>query len=388
MHSSPSQRQLLRSLAALALLSLPASAQTYTARAGASIAGNDSQSISAFPTETFWDGTWTHATRHAYSRADQGFLRAQALCTVDALYNESAYGIAQCEYDDVVFTSPGTTPIQVGLHLTIDGNSSVVNGNSFSVTVRQGLVHVGTATRVASGLVTASGGLNGWSMTGPHSFVVPITVPVNTPVPFRTYLSAGAGATAGGHNSNGHYWMRFGAAVPVFPSCDQFEVFSLPSGVSVHSVQAGIADNLWSKPSPGTSYCSAAPNSVSASGALISASGTAHVSANDLVLNAGPIPVGASGIFFHGSSPTQMPFGEGYLCSSGPHIRVGPILAADASGFLIVPFDFTGPHGTGIQPGLSRYFQLWYRDPLGGDMNNDGFDSGFNASDGLELCFY
>ena len=35
---------------------------------------------------------------------------------------------------------------------------------------------------------------------------------------------------------------------------------------------------------------------------------------------------------------------------------------------------------SGIQPADTRYFQLWYRDPLGGL-------SGFNLSNGLEITF-
>ena len=50
--------------------------------------------------------------------------------------------------------------------------------------------------------------------------------------------------------------------------------------------------------------------------------------------------------------------------------------------------DNTGPGGVNILQGATRYFQFWYRDPLGGDVNGDMVSDGFSLSDGLEICFY
>jgi hypothetical protein len=38
--------------------------------------------------------------------------------------------------------------------------------------------------------------------------------------------------------------------------------------------------------------------------------------------------------------------------------------------------------------GVTRNFQLWYRDPDGGDVNGDMVSNGFSLSDALEVCFY
>lgn len=230
------------------LLSSVASAQTYTARAGASIAGNDDFSIASSPTVALWDGTWTHAVRHAWSQADQGILEGTALCQTSARYNMESYAIAQYQFDDLVFSSAGSGSIQVDLNLTIEGNSSVVNGNSFRVFLRLGLQAIGDAQRAADGTISTSGVLSGWNMSSPFSFTRTMTVPVNTPVSLKTYMAVTAAATSGGHNANGHYTLRLGGAAPVTSRGSSFSVFGLPPGVTVDSVEGGISNNLWSPP--------------------------------------------------------------------------------------------------------------------------------------------
>lgn len=230
-------------------LSTLAAAQTYTAKAGDSVGGGGDSSVGGSPTAAFWDGTWTHSVRHAWSQADQGTLEGTALCNTYALYNMSAWAIAEFRFDDVVFSSTSSGPIQVGLSLTIEGNSSVVNGNGFFVTLKEGGTHfMGEATRAASGAITTTGGLAGWDMSSSFSFEHAMTVPVNTPVSLRIYMSAAASAVKGGHQANGHYTLRLGGAVPLDPSGTSYDVFNLPLGVTVNSTQAGIVDNLWSPP--------------------------------------------------------------------------------------------------------------------------------------------
>jgi hypothetical protein len=109
---------------------------------------------------------------------------------------------------------------------------------------------------------------------------------------------------------------------------------------------------------------------------------------NDLVLIAGPIQPGEFGVYFHGSAPGQSPFGEGFQCTGGSLVRIWPPSPADGSGFVTSALDNTGPGGVNILPGVTRYFQLWYRDPLGGDVNGDMVSDGFSLSDALEICFY
>jgi len=129
------------------------------------------------------------------------------------------------------------------------------------------------------------------------------------------------------------------------------------------------------------SYCVAAPNSVSPSGAVISADGSCAVESDNFGLLAGPIPAGEYGVFFHGASQVQFPFGDGFQCAAGGIVRIWPPLAANDVGFVAKDVKNSGPGGNGIMAGTTRNFQLWYRDPAGGA-------NGFNLSNGLEVLFY
>lgn len=131
---------------------------------------------------------------------------------------------------------------------------------------------------------------------------------------------------------------------------------------------------------PGTSFCVSAPNSVSATGAELSATGSASVAANDLVFSASPLPAGKPGLFFHGEQQTQLPFGDGVRCVAVHLVRILPPGLADANGLLARAFDNSTNAGAGIAPGVTRHFQAWYRDPAGGP-------SGFNLSNGLSISF-
>ncbi len=131
----------------------------------------------------------------------------------------------------------------------------------------------------------------------------------------------------------------------------------------------------------GTTYCVAAANSVSPTGATIWASGSSSLAANDLVLMAGPVPVNEFGVFFQAAARVQFLFGDGFQCAAGGIVRVWPATPADGAGTITKVVNLTGPDGTWIAPGVTRNFQCWYRDPAGGP-------NGFNLSDGLEVCFY
>jgi len=132
----------------------------------------------------------------------------------------------------------------------------------------------------------------------------------------------------------------------------------------------------------GTNYCAAATNSTG-SGALISASGSLSIAANDLVLISEPMAAGEPGIFYYGPDQILVPFGDGNRCvggSAGSIARVFPFAQADAMGSLQLAFDNTGPSHVQVVPGASLNFQAWFRDPAAGL-------TGFNLSDGLELTF-
>ena len=130
---------------------------------------------------------------------------------------------------------------------------------------------------------------------------------------------------------------------------------------------------------PGSTYCAALPNSASASGALMTANGTRSVHANNLVLIAAGVP-NTHGLFIYGPSQTQTPFGDGFLCVSGPTIRLAGHVGVNNE--LTHALNVAQP-ASGAPPilaGTTLNFQAWYRDP--------GFGSaGFNLSDGLQVQF-
>ena len=130
----------------------------------------------------------------------------------------------------------------------------------------------------------------------------------------------------------------------------------------------------------GASYCTAAPNSVGP-GATLTAVGNPVVAANDFGLLAQGVPPQLFGLFFIGTSPTQLPLGEGFLCAGGSLFRLPPPLQSDPDGNKARTVDLTLPPATGLLvPGSTRYFQYWYRDPAGGP-------AGFNLSDGVAVSF-
>ncbi len=129
----------------------------------------------------------------------------------------------------------------------------------------------------------------------------------------------------------------------------------------------------------GDAYCSAAPNSVSPTGALIAGSGSASLGAAQLTLVTSDVPPGNSGLYFFGSNPVMAPFGDGFRCVGGAILRL-PLIAADSAGSATYDLSFAAFPETRIDPGSVWNFQLWYRDPAAGM-------SGFNLSNALEIQF-
>ncbi len=128
----------------------------------------------------------------------------------------------------------------------------------------------------------------------------------------------------------------------------------------------------------GTAYCTASPNS-SGGAASISASGSASVAANDLLLRAEPVP-NQPGIFFYGPGQMSVPFGNGTLCVAGPIARLDVVNATgNVMTFLL---DNTSPPSaaTQITPGSTWHFQACFRDPAAGGAF-------FDLSNGLSIFF-
>jgi hypothetical protein len=112
-----------------------------------------------------------------------------------------------------------------------------------------------------------------------------------------------------------------------------------------------------------TSYCISAINSTG-HGAYIGVHGSTSIAANDLVLLVSGGPPSHAGIFFFGRFQTQIPFGEGYLCTTGDQHRVMQVVTLDAGGAGSLALDYTDPASAAslLTAGSQWNFQFWYRD--------------------------
>lgn len=121
----------------------------------------------------------------------------------------------------------------------------------------------------------------------------------------------------------------------------------------------------------GEGSCAANANSTGFPAAM-TAYGSESLYVGDLRLVASPVP-DSMGMFFHGPSPNQVPFGNGFLCVTGGIIRLGPPALA-SQGQAMYDVD------TGGLPVGMALFQYWYRDMAGGGAL-------FNTSDALSVAF-
>ena len=129
------------------------------------------------------------------------------------------------------------------------------------------------------------------------------------------------------------------------------------------------------------SYCPSAPNSTG-SGGLMGMSGSASVSAADLVLVTFQLPPGKAGLYIFGPNQAQNPFGNGSVCLGPPILRSKTVSMVQANGSVSQAFDYGNlPAAAGtITAGSSLNFQFWFRDPAGGGAF-------FNLSDGMCVTF-
>ncbi len=123
----------------------------------------------------------------------------------------------------------------------------------------------------------------------------------------------------------------------------------------------------------GDSICQSNANSTGME-AHISASGSDVAGAgNSLTLTSEPVP-DEPGIFFCGSNPIRVPFGNGFLCVGESLVRILPPATASGNSAAV-----TIDNGA-FRVGHVLYFQHWFRDPAGGGAF-------FNTSDGLSVAF-
>ena len=120
----------------------------------------------------------------------------------------------------------------------------------------------------------------------------------------------------------------------------------------------------------------------SAAGGLLEASGSANVGADDLQLIGSNLLPSQPALLFVGnvqiSSGAGVVFGDGLRCVGGTVVRLG---VAVPNVFGVASWGPGLSAAGGWQPGDSRSFQVWYRDPAG------PCGSAFNLSNGLAVLF-
>jgi hypothetical protein len=140
-------------------------------------------------------------------------------------------------------------------------------------------------------------------------------------------------------------------------------------------------------PSGNTTGCN---NSSSTGGAFLSATGTSSLSSDTVVFTCTGEKPTALSIVIQGTALTNMIFGQGVRCTGGVLKRL--YVKAASGGTITAPqggdpsvSSRSASLGDTIPPGATRYYQVYYRDPvvLGGCPSS----STFNISQGLAIAW-
>ncbi len=113
----------------------------------------------------------------------------------------------------------------------------------------------------------------------------------------------------------------------------------------------------------GTKYCIATSNSGGGSADLL-ATGSASSGAGDLTFTSRPVP-NQNGIFFHGANQAQIPFGNGFLCTTGDITR-GVVVPAAGNVATYTYDNSDAKHSLAGFVNTTRNLQHWFRDAFGG----------------------
>ncbi|MFT4539520.1 MAG: hypothetical protein ACI841_000359 [Planctomycetota bacterium] len=122
--------------------------------------------------------------------------------------------------------------------------------------------------------------------------------------------------------------------------------------------------------------------------ALLSATGSSRVAADDAFLAARNLPANQFGTYFMGGAQSELPFGDGKLCVGGGATGLFrfDVMMSSAGGYMSLGQGIVnhslglGANGT-INAGSTWNFQLWYRDPSG------PCGTGFNTSNAYSITF-
>ena len=119
-------------------------------------------------------------------------------------------------------------------------------------------------------------------------------------------------------------------------------------------------------------------------GAIFSATGSASIGADDLVLNATQLTPGP-GLFFQGNNAVNSgngnPFGDGLRCAGGSVIRLEVRFSNSGNGFTTESTVSIATQG-GVSAGQTKRYQFWHR-----DAGTSPCSSLFNLTNGYEITW-
>ena len=135
----------------------------------------------------------------------------------------------------------------------------------------------------------------------------------------------------------------------------------------------------------GNGYHNAGCANETGSGALLAASGTSRIGADDLVLTATQMPPFKPGLVFMGPGRQALPSGNGLITVAAGTVGLHrfPARVSDANGVLTqgpgnaAHSSAFFPIAAHIQPGQTWNFQCFYRDPFGPCGSTYNFSNGF-----------
>ena len=111
----------------------------------------------------------------------------------------------------------------------------------------------------------------------------------------------------------------------------------------------------------------------------MTATGSNSVAADDLVFHLSQGRVGQPTMLVQGWTLTAVAFKDGILCTGNPTKRM-EVMQLDVNGSGSTTSSIV-TEGTIPGPGVTRFYQFWYRDPVGGG-------AGFNLTDALHVDFH
>ncbi|MCA8978744.1 MAG: hypothetical protein H6831_12705 [Planctomycetes bacterium] len=113
-------------------------------------------------------------------------------------------------------------------------------------------------------------------------------------------------------------------------------------------------------------------------GSTLRATGSTSLSDDDLRLECAHGPVHRPGVFLQGASSFAIPFFDGIFCMGNPTQRL-EFAFFNSAGELHSVGSIASQGGVGA-PGTTRFYQLWYRDPVGSPCG-----TGANLTNGVRV---